>query len=60
MSNPKDYYIDRKIIKKLYRLMFIFHNLCAKNCVPYYATGGTLLGAFRHKGIIPWDNDLDV
>ena len=53
-------YTDKTLIKNLYKLMFNVHNLFVEYNVPYYVTGGTLLGAVRHKGIIPWDNDLDI
>ena len=43
-----------------YQILSDIHTICTKFNIPYWLEGGTLLGAIRHKGIIPWDSDLDI
>lgn len=42
------------------QLLRIFDNICKSNGIPYWIDFGTLLGARRHGGFIPWDDDMDV
>ena len=46
--------------RKLVEVMASFEEFCKNNSLQYYACSGTAIGAIRHKGFIPWDDDIDV
>lgn len=44
----------------LLKLLDAFIQICADNNLRYYMAGGSCIGAIRHNGFIPWDDDIDV
>lgn len=58
--NRTKYLIPKEIQEYELDLLRAFSEYCNKYDLRYTLCGGTLLGAIRHKGFIPWDDDIDV
>ena len=59
-SKPYDPEILEKLHKVQIEILNDFAGVCKKHNLPYFAIYGTAIGAVRHKGFIPWDDDIDV
>ena len=55
---------DEKDLKQLhtmlYQILAEIDRVCKKHDIPYFIQGGSAIGAFYNKGIVPWDDDVDV
>ena len=56
------YIIDRikDIQRQMFHLLKLIDSVCRENNLQYFLDGGSAIGAYRHGGFIPWDDDLDI
>lgn len=59
-SDLRDLASDADHKAAMLELLLAFDKFCEEHGLTYYLSGGTLLGAVRHQGFIPWDDDVDV
>ena len=53
-------YDIKELQQRILNILLEFDKVCARHGLRYCICGGTMIGAVRHKGFIPWDDDLDV
>lgn len=59
-QNIEAYYTKPEDVLALYQMMKDTHEILQVHGITYWIHAGTLLGAVRHKGLIPWDDDCDI
>ncbi len=57
--NPEGSLLRRQQLRMLDILLEV-DRICKRHDIPYWLSSGTLIGAMRHNGFIPWDDDLDI
>ena len=50
----------RELQMKSLEILLYFKDFCKENGLTFFLAGGTAIGALRHKGFIPWDDDIDI
>ncbi|MBQ9361846.1 MAG: LicD family protein [Bacteroidaceae bacterium] len=49
-----------KMQQRMLSVLAEIDKICQRHQIPYWLSGGSMLGAVRHQGFIPWDDDLDI
>ena len=57
--NPKGS-LTWRMQERMLEVLEVIDGICQRHSIPYWLSGGSMLGAVRHGGFIPWDDDLDI